>query len=203
MDDMIIKTIEEYGYIGILLLITIENIFPPIPSEIILTFSGFITTVGDLNVWFVILFATVGSVIGACLLYVLGRFFSTEKLERLFESRLGRILKLKKEDANRADEWFGKHGNRTIFFCRFIPIIRSLISIPAGVSKMPFKTFVLLTTFGTYLWNLILVFLGRFAGQTWYAISPYFDMYTLITGAVVILALICILGIYLKKRFFS
>ena len=203
MDEIITRTIQDYGYIGILLLIAVENVFPPIPSEIILTFSGFMTTAGDLNVWIVIFCATAGSLIGAVILYAAGRFFSKEKLGRIFESRLGRILRLKKEDSEKAGDWFEKHGSRTIFFCRFIPIIRSVISVPAGISKMNFRTFILLTAAGTYIWNFVLVFLGRFAGQAWYSIAPYFDMYTLITAAVLIFAAICILGIYLKKRFFS
>jgi len=153
---------NQFGYCGILLLIAVENIFPPIPSEVILTFGGFLTTCTSMNIWGVILFATVGSVLGAVVLYAVGRYLNYEKLQRWIGGRWGRRLHLKKEDISQAVDWFSRRGASTVFFCRFIPIVRSLISIPAGVAKMNPAKFIILTTAGTLIWNTVLVYLGCF-----------------------------------------
>lgn len=201
MQEIIIEIINQYGYIGVALLIAIENLFPPIPSEIILTFSGFMTTYTEMNVWGVIIAATIGSMAGALILYTIGRAFDTQRLERLFDSKLGRLLRLKKEDARIAERWFAKHGNKTVFFCRFIPIVRSLISIPAGAAKMRFSLFFILTIAGTLIWNVVLVFLGRIAGAAWMTVAHYFDVYSMI-ATVIFIAIIVVVGIvFFKKRF--
>jgi membrane protein DedA with SNARE-associated domain len=198
---MSIEIINQFGYLGVFLLITIENIFPPIPSEIILTFSGFATTISDMKVWGIIVSATLGSVFGAIVLYMIGRLLNTERLELLFESRLGRALHLKKEDVRKAENWFVKYDNKAIFFCRFVPIVRSLISIPAGMSKMNLKLFILLTSIGTFIWNVILIYLGRLAGETWGIVASYIDLYSLIVVAV--LGVIALISgyVFIKKRF--
>ncbi len=201
MQEIIFNIINQFGYIGIFLLITIENIFPPIPSEIILTFGGFLTTYTNMNVWGVIIAATIGSVTGAVFLYIIGRILNTDRLTRLFESRLCKALRLKKEDVLKAEKWFLRHGNKAVFFCRFVPIVRSLISIPAGVAKMELYSFLILTTIGTFIWNIVLVFLGRVAGNAWETIAGYFDVYSLIALAVFVLIGIVVGVIFIKKRF--
>ena len=157
MQGWIIQIVNQFGYFGIALLIAVENIFPPIPSEVILTFSGFLTTVTDLKIWGVVLSATVGSVLGAVILYCVGRLISPQRLECLLDGKPGKILHLKKEDIHRAGSWFAKRGSLTVFFCRFIPVVRSLISIPAGMAKMKIGMFLLLTALGTFLCNIVLV----------------------------------------------
>jgi len=203
MEQMMIDAINSFGYIGIAFLIAVENIFPPIPSEVILTFGGFMTTVSGMNVWGVIISATIGSVAGALVLYYLGRLLNAERLEQFFGSRLGRSLHLKKDDVRRAKGWFSRHGNKTVFFCRFIPLIRSLISIPAGAANMKIGVFLFLTAFGTAIWNIVLVFLGKFTGDAWGTIVRYVDVYSLI--AVGILAMLFIVAgvIFIKKRFLN
>ena len=203
MEQMMIDIINGFGYIGIAFLIAVENIFPPIPSEVILTFGGFLTTVSNMNVWGVILSATVGAVAGALVLYYLGRLLNAERLERLFESKLGRRLHLKKEDVRRAEGWFFKHGNKTVFFCRFIPLVRSLISIPAGTAKMQMGSFLLLTAAGTAIWNTVLVFLGKFAGDAWGNIANYVNVYSIIAVGVLAVIAIVVGVIFIKKRFLS
>lgn len=163
MEAWIIGFLNAFGYLGITLLIAIENIFPPIPSEIILTFAGFMTTYTNTTIPLMVLFSTIGSVVGAIILYFVGRFFSKEKLENLMDGKLGKILHFKKEDVNKAYSWFDKKNKSTVFFCRFIPIVRSLISIPAGMAKMPMTSFLLLTTLGSLLWNILLILLGNMA----------------------------------------
>ena len=203
MEQMMIDIINGFGYIGIPFLIAVENIFPPIPSEVILTFGGFLTTVSNMNVWGVILSATIGAVAGALVLYYLGRLLNAERLERLFESKLGRRLHLKKEDVRRAEGWFFKHGNKTVFFCRFIPLVRSLISIPAGAAKMQMGSFLLLTAAGTAIWNTVLVFLGKFAGDAWGNIANYVNVYSIIAVGVLAVIAIVVGVIFIKKRFLS
>lgn len=199
MESLMLDIINDFGYFGVMLLIAVENVFPPIPSEIILTFGGFLTTISDLNVWGVIIAATIGAVLGALVLYGFGRLISKERLERFFESRLGKTLRLKKEDVHNANVWFSKHGSKTVFFCRFVPLIRSLISIPAGSAKMKLPKFLLLTTTGTAIWNTVLVFLGKSAGEAWEDLNGYLDLYSY--AAIAIFAIICLaILIYTIKK---
>jgi membrane protein DedA with SNARE-associated domain len=201
MQEFILEIINKFGYLGVFLLITVENIFPPIPSEIILIFSGFATTISDMKIWGSIVSATLGSVLGAIILYKIGRLLNTERLEHLFESRLGRALYLKKEDIRKAENWFAKYDNTAIFLCRFVPIVRSLISIPAGMSKMSFKLFILFTSIGTLAWNVILIYLGRLAGKSWGIVASYVDFYSIVV-AVILGATAFISGcVFIKKRF--
>lgn len=199
MQDWIINNMNQFGYLGIALLIAIENIFPPIPSELILTFGGFMTTYTNMNIWLVILFATIGSVAGAIILYAVGWLIPVEKLEWII-GKWGHILGLKEEDVKRAENWFIRRGTSTIFFCRFIPLIRSLISVPAGMARMSKGKFLLYTTFGTTIWNMVLVCLGAFAGAGWERMNKYLDIYSYVA-----LAIMSIIGLGLivwisKKR---
>ena len=203
MQDFIVQIVGNYGYVGVCLLIALENFFPPIPSEIILTFSGYMTTLTELNVWGVIGAATVGALIGAFFLYGVGRVLSVERLEKLIAGRLGRILRLKVEDVRMAEKWFAKYGPATVFFCRFVPIVRSLISIPAGVAKMKMSVFLPLTITGTFIWNLVLVFLGRMAGTAWGRIAHYFDLYSTIALVCILLSMAAAGAYYIKKRFIT
>ena len=148
MDHWILEIMSSYGYLGLALLIMAENLFPPIPSEIILTFGGFMTTYTRMHIPGTVLSATVGSVGGALILYQAGRF------------------------------WFDSRGNYTVFFCRFIPIVRSLISIPAGMADMALGRFLWMTVAGSLLWNLILICAGAAAGTSWQKAVQYFGSYT-------------------------
>jgi membrane protein DedA with SNARE-associated domain len=156
-----------------------------------------------LSVLGVIISATLGSVLGAVVLYVLGRALSKGQLERLFESRIGKILRLKKADADKTGNWFSKYGYKAVFLCRFIPVIRSLISIPAGMAKMNMKKFLLLTTLGTLIWNTVLVSLGRLAGEAWEKVIYYFDFYTGISMVVMVVAILLLAVLFIRNRFFQ
>jgi membrane protein DedA with SNARE-associated domain len=199
MQEWIINFMNQFGYLGIALLIAIENIFPPIPSELILTFGGFMTTYTNMNIWMVVLFATIGSVVGAIILYGVGRLLPTEKMERII-GKWGHILGLKKEDVKRAEGWFIRRGTLTVFFCRFIPVVRSLISIPAGMAHMRQGPFLLYTTFGTAIWNVALVYLGAVAGAGWERITQYTDVYSYIALAVMAVIVIGLVIWFKKKR---
>lgn len=200
MQEWIIGIMDQFGYIGVASLIAIENVFPPIPSEVILTFGGFMTTFTSMNVWLVILWATVGAVVGALVLYGVGRLFSAEKIEKILSGKIGKVLHLKPEDVEKAKMWFEKRGKYTVFFCRFIPIVRSLISIPAGMAQMGMPSFLILTIIGTTIWNTVLVWLGVAAGASWEKIAGYFDTYSSVALVVLAVFGIALIGIFYYKR---
>lgn len=200
MDNWITDIMEQFGYMGILLLIALENVFPPIPSEVILTFGGFMTTYTSLTRTGVIISATLGSVLGAVILYGIGYLVNVDKLETLVE-KYGRFLRLKKEDIRKADKWFDRYGYWTVLFCRLIPVIRSLISIPAGMSKMKFGLFLLFTTIGTLTWNIILVTVGAALGGSWDKILEFMDIYSNV--AYVLLGAAALVGGYFVLRIFK
>lgn len=200
MQEIIIDIINQFGYIGVMLLIAIENIFPPIPSEVILTFGGFMTTYTSMKILWVIVFSTIGSVVGALVLYGIGRLLTKEKLEKLLGSKIGKILGFKKDDVAKSEKWFIKRGKITVFFCRFIPIIRSLISIPAGMTKMNMWMFLILTTIGTAIWNTVLVSLGAAFGASWGIIAKYMDTYSKIGLIAICVAFIIGCIVFYKNR---
>ncbi|MFL0505417.1 DedA family protein [Ureibacillus sp. 179-F W5.1 NHS] len=199
MENWITTVMEEFGYIGVFLLIMLENLFPPIPSEVILTFGGFWTTQSDLSVFGVVVASTIGSVVGAIILYGIGALVGIKRIER-FVDRWGKVLRLTSKDIHKANSWFEKYDVWTVFFCRFIPLIRSLISLPAGLAKMNFFTFLLLTTLGTLIWNLVLVNIGAAVGESWETIVHYMDIYSNIAYAVLaIIFIVVVVRFYQKK----
>ncbi len=201
MEEFILSMMNQFGYIGVFLLIAIENIFPPIPSEVILLFGGFMTTYSELNIIIMIIFATLGSLIGAIILYYIGRLLNKERLKKIISGRIGRILRLKNSDIDKADQWFDTKGNKTVFFCRFIPIVRSLISIPAGMSEMSLGKFFLYTTFGSLIWNSTLIVIGALVGEKWESILNIFDTYShIVLILLIIIFLIAIYFFYNKKK---
>lgn len=199
MENWITDIMSQYGYIGIFLLIMLENIFPPIPSEVILTFGGYMTTQTSMTPIGVILVSTGGSVAGAVILYGIGLLLDVERLEKIVD-RWGRVLRLTKKDIHKADAWFDKYGIWTVLFCRLIPLIRSLISIPAGMSNMKFGLFLLFTTIGTLIWNTILVSVGAAVGDNWESIVGVMDVYSNIVYVLIVLAGLAIILWYLRFR---
>jgi membrane protein DedA with SNARE-associated domain len=197
VEQLITDIISEFGYLGVFLIIVLENLFPPIPSEIVLSFSGFMTTRTDLTVFGIISASTAGSVLGAVILFWIGSMLDVKRLEKIVE-RWGHILRLKKEDIYKADAWFDKYGVWTVFFCRMVPLLRSLISIPAGMSNMNFPLFLLLTFLGTLIWNTILVCVGAALGESWHTIVAITDVYSNIIYVVIALVGLWVLFYYFK-----
>ena len=161
MENFVISIMNQFGYFGMFFLIFIENIFPPIPSEVVLLFGGFMTTYTKLHVALMIIFSTLGSVVGAIVLYYVGKILNKDRLKKLVAGKVGKVLRLKASDIDKADHWFDTKGNKTVFFCRFVPVVRSLISIPAGMSEMPMAKFLLYTTVGSAIWNSVLLIVGK------------------------------------------
>lgn len=198
MTTWLTQFIESFGYIAIILLIAVENIFPPIPSEVILTLGGFLVSGTKLTLIGVILASTLGSVIGAIILFSISRNLTLPRLEKLLETKLFKLLGFKKDDAQKTINWFDKHGIGAIFYGRCIPVVRSLISIPAGIAHVGWTKFLILTTLGSLVWNSVLVGLGHYMGKNWQVVVRIFDDYTL-----VIIALLLILFIYFGIKWYK
>jgi membrane protein DedA with SNARE-associated domain len=174
MANWIINTIVSTGYFGILFLMFIENVFPPIPSEFIMPLAGFMVIKDKFSLWGVILSGTIGAMAGSLPLYYLGAKLGKERLKR-FIDRYGKWLVLCPDDIDRADKWFEQHGGKAVFFCRLIPGIRSLISIPAGFNRMPLGRFLLLSCIGTAIWTSFLAYAGYFLGTSFSEVEKYLD----------------------------
>ena len=200
MQEMIISLMEQFGYFGVFFLIALENVFPPIPSEVILLFGGFMTGISKLNAVGVIIAATLGSLLGAIILYYVGKILNKERLKKIVSGKIGKVLRLKASDIESADHWFDTKGNKTVFFCRFIPIVRSLISIPAGMSEMPMAKFLIYTTFGSLIWNSVLTIIGAKVGDNWESILGIFDNFSHIVLIILIILFVLIVGIFYYKR---
>ena len=181
--------IDAIGYPGIVIVMAIENIFPPIPSELVLPFAGALSAQGEMNFWFAVAAGTAGSLIGAIVLYAVG-YFAREAGVRSLVTRYGKFLFISETDLDRAAEWFERYGELIIFFGRLIPIIRSIISVPAGYTRMNPIRFILYTTLGTTLWNLILTYAGRVMGENWEEILAFMETYQYATLAILILAVV-------------
>lgn len=187
MQDLMIDFVNNYGYFAIFILIYIENIFPPIPSEVVLLSGGALTVITDMNVLGTIIYATIGSLAGAITLYTVGRAISKESLVNFLNGKIGRRLKLKPESIDKAQIWFMKYQEKAVLICRCIPIVRSIISIPAGFAKMNVPKFILLTLIGSLVWNTVLVNLGALFGEAWEKVLVYYTGYQyLILGAIAV-----------------
>ena len=182
--------IAAIGYPGIVLAMAIENIFPPIPSEMVLPFAGALSAKGELNFWWAIAAGTLGSVVGAIVLYAIGYIAREAGARRLVET-YGKYVFISERDLDRSVEWFERYGEAVVFFGRLIPLIRSIISVPAGYTRMNFLRFLIYTTLGTTLWNLTLTYIGRALGENWEDIRNLTKPYE--NGTLVVLALIVLL----------
>lgn len=172
MVDWIQNLMDSLGYLGIVLLMVLENVFPPIPSELILPSAGFAASRGDLSVVGVVLAGTLGSVVGTLPLYFIGRVFSEERLVA-WADRHGRWLALSGKDVRKADAWFDRHGPKAVLFGRMVPGIRSLLSLPAGMSGMALPTFLLYSAIGSALWASLLTGAGYLLGDHYDKVSEY------------------------------
>ncbi|MFG1602714.1 DedA family protein [Actinoplanes sp. NPDC049265] len=179
------SVIESLGEAGVGLLVALENIIPPIPSEIVLSMAGYLASEGSINVVLVWVAATAGSVVGALALYWLGYALGEDRLKRW----LDHVPLVDLDDLNQADRWFERHAKSSVLFGRCAPVVRSLVSIPAGANRMPLGIFTLLTTIGSGVWNLLFIGGGFLLGSRWQRIEQYshwFDyaIYALMIGVV-------------------
>lgn len=168
--------IESLGYLGVALLVIAENLFPPIPSEIVLPFAGFVARRGDGSVIVMVVASTVGSVVGALVLYAIAAAIGPERIHA-FVVRFGKWFGVKESDMVRAEEWFDRRSNVAVLVGRCVPLIRSLVSIPAGFRRMRFSSFVVLTAIGSAVWNVALIGAGAALGDQWDRVGDYVGIF--------------------------
>ena len=186
MDRWITDTVDSMSYWGVALFMFLENIFPPIPSEVVMPSAGFAARQGAISVWGVWLAGSLGSLLGVLPWYFLAKWVGTERLKQWAEA-YGKWLTIRRRDIERADAWFDRYDARAVFFGRLVPGIRTLISIPAGFAEMPLPRFVLYSAAGTALWTAALTAIGWWAGENYHTITRYIGW---IAAAVVIVLLL-------------
>lgn len=190
--DWLVNVISVLGYPGVFISVFIESFIAPIPSEIILPFSGFVASIGSMNIYLVIIVATLAAYLGSLPFYFIGRW--GEKPVLTFLERYGKYLFIKKSDVDKGFEVFNKYGNGVVFVGRVIPIIRTLISFPAGVAKMNFVKFTIYTLFGSLIWNIVLTYTGFILGDHWERIGAIVGQYEKVIIVVCILLFILYVG---------
>jgi membrane protein DedA with SNARE-associated domain len=198
MADSLVQWIEQvissFGYAGVATLMLLENLFPPIPSEAILPLVGFLVNRGDLAGIPALLAATLGSLVGALVLYALGRWGG-----RPLVLRYRRVLRVTEAELDRADGWFDRYGSWIVLFGRMVPLARSVVSIPAGMSEMPVWRFVLLTALGSAVWNALLIGAGWFLGENWLRVTGFMGSLSNIVLVIVVVGMVG-LGVWWWRR---
>ncbi|MGF2208896.1 DedA family protein [Streptomyces albidoflavus] len=182
---------ESLGAPGAGIAIALENLFPPIPSEVILPLAGFTAATGQMNLVAVLVWTTIGSVVGAVALYWVGALLGRDRTVAI----AAKIPLLKVADIEKTEAWFNKHGTKAVFFGRMLPIFRSLISVPAGIERMPLPIFLGLTTLGSAIWNTLFVMAGYLLGDNWETVTEYVSVYSKVVLAVAALAVLIFLGV--------
>ena len=193
MIDWATSVIDSIGVIGVAVLVALENVFPPIPSELILLLTGFNVSAGRFDVVSGIIAATIGSVVGAYFLYGVGRLLDDARMEK-FLATVGKFVGLKQADVHKGFTWFEKHGNKVVLFGRLIPVVRSVVSIPAGGDKMPLAKFTLLTAAGSLVWNTVWVAIGWGLGDQWEKAGKWGDYLQYGVVAVVAIGLVVLIA---------
>ena len=193
---LIVDMVAAIGAVGVGVAVALEVVVPPIPSEIVLPLAGFLAGRGEFSVVAAIVWSTVGSVVGALAAYWLGAALGRQRIDRLW----AKIPLSEPRDLDRADAWFADHDAGAVFIGRFIPVVRSLISIPAGVERMPLGRFVVLTALGSGLWNTVFVVLGYQLGARWHQIGRYSDVLNLVTIAAIVVVTTVAAGRRIRRR---
>lgn len=175
LTDWVIDVIDAIGYVGVALLVAVENLFPPIPSEVVLPAAGFAAGQGEANVVGMMIAATAGSLVGAWALYLIAAAIGPVRIHA-FVIRYGKWFGVKPQDLDRAEDWFDDHANVAVLVCRCIPLIRSLVSVPAGFRRMAPVPFTLYTILGSAVWNVLLVGAGYALGDRWEQVGEYVDV---------------------------
>jgi membrane protein DedA with SNARE-associated domain len=189
MKDWIVNLIDSTGYFGLALLMFLENIFPPIPSELIMPLGGFGASQGKLSLPLVILAGTIGSVLGQLPLYYLGHYLGKKRLMRLADKH-GKWLTVSGNDIDKSMDWFSRHGGKAVLLCRLVPGVRSFISIPAGICGMSLPKFLLYSFIGMGVWAGILAYAGHLLGQNYERVEKYVGPVSYVVFGVLIVALI-------------
>lgn len=195
MLEQIIDTINSLGYVGIALLMALENIFPPIPSELIMPLGGFTVSQGKLEFLYVVIAGTVGSVLGATPWYFLGKYWGLKRSKKIAD-KYGKWLTITGEDVEKAKNWFDRRGYVATAIGRLVPGIRTYISIPAGISKMPLLPFFIYSTLGSAVWVFLLTYAGYILGENYERVGTYLKP----VSAVVLISVLSLSIYWIIKR---
>lgn len=195
LSEWILMVMDKLGLVGVALMMFLENVFPPIPSELIMPAAGFAAAIGELSLISVVIAGTIGSVLGALPLYYLGSRLDETRLIRLTE-RYGKYLLITPKDIVSAQAWFDRHGKTVVFFGRMIPAIRSLISIPAGMARMSLLPFLMLTAMGSMIWSALLAYAGFVLGANYEKVGIYIES----VSHYVVLLMVLIFSYLLYRR---
>ncbi|MDO4897965.1 MAG: DedA family protein [Rothia sp. (in: high G+C Gram-positive bacteria)] len=193
--DWVVSIMEAIGSPGVGLAVFLENVFPPIPSEVILPLAGFTSSQGSMNVIAAFIWATIGSLAGAYFLYYVGAAIGAQRLRKI----AAWMWLVKVDDVDKALAWFDKYGKASILIGRVIPGVRSLVSIPAGIDRMNPLTFGFYTLLGSSVWNALLIWLGWVLGENWHAVEGVIDQYSKVVYALVALALLIFFGFLVRR----
>lgn len=188
----VVDVMNAIGAPGAGVLVALENLFPPLPSEVILPLAGFTASQGGFSLASAIFWTTLGSIVGAIALYWIGIALGRRRLRIVVD----KMPLVDLYDLDRTEAWFDRHGRKAVFFGRMVPIFRSLISIPAGIERMPFGLFVLLSGLGSLIWNTIFVLAGFYLGENWHIAEQYASVFSRI---VVIVVLVLVVWWVLKR----
>lgn len=202
ISEWVLIIMEQFGLLGVTVMMFLENVFPPIPSELIMPAAGFAAAMGKMNLVLVIISGTLGSVLGALPLYYLGTVFDEKRLFSLAE-KYGKYVLVKPSDVTNAQDWFHKYGKTVIFFGRMVPAIRSLISIPAGMARMPMLPFLVLTAIGSAIWTTILAYAGYILGANYEQVEAFIEPISKIVVIVVLCIGAVIAFMRIKSVFFD
>ena len=190
-----ISLMEALGAPGAGLAVALENLFPPIPSELILPLAGFTASQGDISLVGAIVWTTIGSVAGALVLYAVGALLGRDRTRAI----AARLPLVRTSDIDRSEAWFAKHGVKAVFFGRMIPLFRSFISVPAGIERMPLTTFLVFTALGSLIWNAVFVLAGYQLGENWRVVQDYVGVYQKVVVAAVLVAVAVFVAARLRR----
>ena len=194
LSNFVINTIEAMGYLGVWILMALESANIPVPSEIIMPFSGFLTTREVFSFWLLVFVGAFGNLAGSLFSYYLGAYGGRKFLEKY-----GKFLLIHKQDIETAQKWFARYGNSIAFFSRMLPIVRTFISFPAGVARMNVWKFSVYTFVGSFIWSALLVYVGFWAGENWHFLSPYFRKFDWAIVVVIAAGVIWWVARYIKE----
>ena len=191
-----VDLMDKLGGPGAALLVGIDNIFPPMPSELVLPLAGFSASQGTMSLFMALFWTTLGSVVGAVLTYWVGAWLGRDRVRAL----IIRAPLMKPSDFDRTEKWFLKHGTKAVFFGRMVPLFRSLISLPAGVERMPMWQFLALTTLGSLIWNSVFVVAGYLLGANWQVVDQYAGIFQKVVIAAIALAIVLFVVVRVRER---
>ncbi len=196
ISEWVVSVMEAVGAPGAGLIVALENLFPPLPSEVILPLAGFTASRGSFSLLDAIMWTTAGSVLGAYILYALGGWLGRERTRALVR----RIPLVNVDDVDRVEAWFARHGTKAVFFGRLVPLFRSLVSIPAGIERMPVWRFLGLTFAGSFIWNSVLIMAGYFLGENWHVVEQYAGIFQKIVLAAVVVLVVAFVVRKVRER---